>query len=275
MATNAVDEDGLRKLGKNLLTFIGSALIIKPEKNTPEDVVASGTFSYVDTGDQTLLVTCDHVFAEFNTLREKDDKIEFCWGAGPGRTPQQLTHCVPTDRNSHIDICTFTCEIPGGLDQIGKAFFRPESWPPARVEEGDLVIGIGFPGEHRGMETKNGQVGLALVASFVSGQVSTVSDRHFTVADEACERWSVQLSDKSFDTAWGGMSGGVFFKVLGANEYKLAGFMKEGGSKLVLDTEGSLCDGEDAPREINATLFVSHADFILASGKLDYGLIPY
>ncbi len=270
-----LDEAAARELGTILLHFIGSALIIRPATNSPDDVVASGTFSYIDTGEKTLLVTCDHVVAEFEALLAEDEKMELRWGPGPGQVPIQLSADVPLDRNSSVDICTFGCPIPSNLQPFGKFFLKSPSWPPPRVEVGDTVIGIGFPGQHRETEIKEGQVGLALVASLVSGEVSTVSHRHFTVADEDCTRTSIQLGDKSFETSWGGMSGGVFFKVVGENHFELAGFMKEGGSKLVLDTDGTIDESEDAPKELNATLFISHADFILANGKLDHGLIPY
>ena len=270
-----LDETALRELGTILLKFIGSALVIKPETDSPADVIANGTFSYVDTGEKTLLVTCDHVVAEFEGLRAEDATIEFCWGPGQGQRPKQITHCPPLDRNAVVDICTYDVCVPDGLDTIGKCFFKRESWPPPRVQVGDTVIGIGFPGKHRGSDTREGQVGLVLVASFVSGQVSSVSDRHFTIADEDCTRSSIQLGDKSFETSWGGMSGGVFFKILGENQYDLAGFMKEGGSSLVLDTAGTPASEEDSLKDLNATLFVSHADFILSNGKLDHHLIPY
>lgn len=270
------DEDNLRNLGMTLLRFIGSALIVKPVTNTPLDVTAMGTFSYINTGEQALLVTCDHVHKEFVAQRKIDSNIEFCWGIGEGQEPLQLTHCSPLDRNSHFDICTFACKYSNSdLEKIGKSFFESKSWPPPRVKKGDLVIGIGFQGKHKGIKTNNGQRGLSLVASFVSGQVSTVSDRHFTLADEDCSRWVIKLGETNYSASWGGLSGGPFFQVIKPDHYELAGFMKEGGSNFVSDTGGTVARGEKKSNEINATLFIAHADIILATGKLDHGLMPY
>lgn len=271
-----VDKDAVTRFAENLLKFIGTALLVKPETDSPKDVVASATFTYVDTGEQTLLVTCDHVYSEFERMKEEEPSLELCWAPAPNVRPLGISDIKPFDRNAVVDVCTFTLALEGGLEKVGKRYLRPKTWPPSRVAVGDLVVGIGFPGAHRRPEIRDGKEGLMMVASLVSGRVHSVTDRHFTIADEDSERWSVQLTNRNFTAAWGGMSGGVFVKQINDEEFELAGFMREGGSRIVEDTSGTATESkENDPHELHSTLFASHADLILANGKLDSGLIPF
>jgi hypothetical protein len=268
------DKQAAVELGKILLRFIGSALVVRPDTDSPEDIVASGTFSYIDTGLHKFIVTCDHVFAEFERLRAQDNRFEFCWGVGPGIRPLCLSMVKPRDRHKGVDLCTFQVVPPDALQASGKCFMKPIVWPPARVAEGDLAIGIGFPGAYRHSRTSGAKPELGLVASLVSGTVHSVTDRHFTIADEGSDRLCLQLTNMQYEASWGGMSGGMFFRVEAENEYHLAGFLRAGGSMSVNGTDGSPCCRADQPDELHSPLFVAHADLVLEDGELDHLRIP-
>lgn len=230
MALTDEQRTELRELGTLLKRFIGSALIIAPKTDTPKDVVGNGTFSYVDTGEQKLLVTCAHVFDEFKAAKDEDPSTVLGWGLVDGGPPTILKGIEPLDHDrATIDVCTFKAEVVGGIEAVGRNWVRPAKWPVDRVEVGDLVIGVGFPGRHRRIETRDGKEALVMVMSFIAAPVSSVSERHFVLADEAADRWSAQLDpERKYGVSWGGMSGGVFFKVLEENHYELAGFLYEG-----------------------------------------------
>jgi hypothetical protein len=184
-----------------------------------------------------------------------------------GTEPVVISACAPLDKDRKgIDLSTFAASVGGGIEAVGKHWLASPKWPVDRVSEGDLVIGIGFPGLHRRPDIKNGQEGLVMVESFVSGRVSSVSQRHFVLADEDADRWVAQLdAEHEYEASWGGMSGGVFFKVIAENNYQLAGFMYEGGATW---NDGSTDD-------LRSNIYVTHADFIKADGTLDHGRIPF
>jgi hypothetical protein len=258
--------NNLQSVGATLLSFVSPAVILRAGDRETEEILHNGTLSYVSTGESTLLVTSAHVWDEFAKLKQSDDRIRFAWYPAQGVAAKDLSTYEPTGHNrSQIDLCTFAVDLPTALPTIGKKWANVLEWPPGRPSVGDRVIGVGFPGANRTEQEVEGNRSLVMVASVVSGTVGSVSDRHFVVSDENAERFMLNIGDGSYVPQFGGMSGGVFFRVRETDEdifLDLAGFLYE-----VYDVHG---EGHD----VHASLYVTHADFILGSGKLDYSRIP-
>ena len=110
-------------------------------------VTANGSFGLVDTGSKKLLVTCHHVWDEFQRGRLNDPDLRMCLSVGKGpAVPFNPTNTIGEDRQSDIvafDMGSLTAAI-GALK-----FFSLRQNPAPRVAQEDIVFFSGFPGKLR------------------------------------------------------------------------------------------------------------------------------
>ena len=110
-------------------------------------VTANGSFGLVDTGIKKLLVTCYHVWDEFQKARLENPDLMMCvcldW-----KNPVVFAPNKPLGEDQKLDIATFDME-PLLAACGGRKFFPLNQNPPRKVEKGDALFFIGFPGNLR------------------------------------------------------------------------------------------------------------------------------
>ena len=159
--------------------------------------------------------------------------------AGHNAPPIDISSWKIIDSDRDIDIVTIA--IPENFDPktINKSFCRPQSWPPKRVARGEVALFVGMPGIHRKIISG----GIRNHFTPVCDSVSSVSNRHFVLADEnGRNQFEYQTGLPAFGPT-GGVSGAPVF-INREKQLILSGVVYEGG-----ETE-------------QATFFAAHADFI-------------
>lgn len=173
------------------------------------NVTANGSLGLVDTGIKKLLVTCFHVWDEFQKARLQNPELKMCLCLDPAN-PVVFAPSGPLGEDSKLDIATFD------MDSLlpacgGRKFYPLYQNPPRRVEVRDKLFFIGFPGHLRVESPEFIQFGRA---PFATG-VSSVSDFRF-LSDTS----NLRYSPKQF----GGISGCPCFLVREDRPIHLVGF---------------------------------------------------
>lgn len=122
-------------------------IFFSTSRHDPADVVNSGSFGLVDTGKRKLLVTCFHVWEEFQSGKLQDPKLEMSLGADKQKAPI-FSPEKPIDADKKLDIAVFDME-PLMHASEGRKFYPLHQSPPKKVEKGDLLLFIGFPADYR------------------------------------------------------------------------------------------------------------------------------
>jgi hypothetical protein len=134
------------------------------------NVIANGSFGLVDTGSKKLLVTCLHVWNEFQQQQLENPGLNLCICLDK-KNPVVFAPKQPLGEDSELDIATFDMEP--FLDACsGLQFYPLKQNPPRRVNVDDALFFIGFPGDMR-FETENmlgvGRAPYAVRVSSVDG----------------------------------------------------------------------------------------------------------
>jgi len=154
-----------------------------------------------------------------------------------------------------LDLATMRLPDAGRITWGGKSYFKAETWPPVRAQKGQVAVLAGFPGMHREPSSR----GLEVRATPICDFVTSVSDRNIFLVDEDMARVAVKHNPalKDLDSL-GGMSGSAVYVVdEGRHVPMLVGFMYEAG-------QGT-----------HAFIFIAHAAYIRADGRLDRSSMPW
>jgi len=109
-------------------------------------ITNQGSYGLVDSGSMKLLVTCQHVWEDFQTERGKDPQLQMFVCPYPGTTFFSLGAIRPIDEDRELDLAIFNVEP--FIDQLDESEFCPlyrSSLP--RVKKFDALAFIGFPGK--------------------------------------------------------------------------------------------------------------------------------
>jgi hypothetical protein len=113
----------------------------------PSGVVNNGSFGLVDTGVKKMLVTCFHVWNDFKKAQRQnpDLKMLICLDSGPFVV---LGVEKPLGESEKRDIVTFDMEqlLPACSE---RKFYPLSQKPPRKIQQGDVLYSIGFPGHFR------------------------------------------------------------------------------------------------------------------------------
>jgi hypothetical protein len=180
-----------------------------PSRRAPA-MINNGTASLVDLGNGPMAITCSHVIASFRERLRGGRPSLFQIGNSRLDPVAQLI-----SENENLDLAVIGLrddqakEIIGDGD-IGSSFFRPVSWPPKRVAQGDFIAFGGFPGQWR-TQSDLDTLEFGTYSVGASG-VTTVGDSYF-VAQFEREYWVQVLNNKGVDhlADLGGLSGGPAF----------------------------------------------------------------
>lgn len=110
-------------------------------------VTANGSFGLVDTGSKKLLVTCYHVWEEFQkaALENPDSRMCIC---PDQKHPIIFSPAKPLGEDRNLDVVTF--DIASLVEFFGADKFYPiNQKPPPKVEKTDALFFIGYPGNLR------------------------------------------------------------------------------------------------------------------------------
>lgn len=185
---------------------------------SPVDVIANGSFGLVDTGDKKLLVTCNHVWDEFQKLREQNAALRMfiCLR----RQSPIVFGQEPIDHDKSLDIVTFDMK-PLLAICSGNKFYRLDQNPARPVAKGDPLFFLGYPGYLRvatGKAVQFGRVPYAVAVNSVDGLRF-----HSNISEIKYEEDS-ELVPKS--NRHGGISGSPCFLAHGkARPMQLVGFV--------------------------------------------------
>lgn len=231
-------------------------LITLPSRNAgPEAIINSATVSFVNTGDAKLLVTCDHVVADFESLRSANSDAVVAIAGGQQKHPICIGDYTIVDRDAGLDLATLKLPDETRIQQIQKNYFPCDNWPPRRPAVNDFVVMLGFPALHREASARGLEVRETPVCDFVS----STSDRHFVLADEAAERTITKfIPDLKDFGPLGGMSGAAAYVVdPSTNKLCIAGFMYEAGA------------------DATGLIYISNAEYLNADGRFDRPAMPW
>jgi hypothetical protein len=233
---------------KGLEHFTVMLGITTGDSPTATDVVANATGTLINTGKHQFLVTNHHVYAKFQSHRDKSPHSMLIMSGAHGTQFLDISEakCLGSDKAFDLAVLSIP---PLTVFKQRKLFLCPEKWPPPRAEKGMLAVLVGYPGEGRKVE-QNGALGASPLSAVM--RVVSVSERHFVIADEDQDAHMFVPKGQKPLTSFGGISGsGVHVirpKGLTANDIWLGGFVYEEG--------------------FGHSLLVAHADHINADGSI-------
>lgn len=235
-------------IGDLVRPFVVAILALPLDCRSPNNIICGGSGGFIDTGSTRLLITAKHVA---DLLHNPGTSLVLA--AGDKCSPLPLDGFEIIDANEDLDIATLSVPSSFTPSQIDRQYLKLASWPPPRATSGESAFFVGYPGIHR--EATVNSLDLSLTV-FCDG-ISSVSDRHFVMADETGERLPVTLEQglPPFGPT-GGISGCLVF------------IERQG---IVIPT-GVLYEGGDGH---DTTFFAAHLDFVKSDGKINRSAMPW
>ncbi|EMR05788.1 peptidase Do [Bhargavaea cecembensis DSE10] len=132
---------------------------------------------------------------------------------------------VSIDDDLDLAVIDLSESLNKDLEDTGKMFFTPESWPPSESEIGDQVYIAGFPGIFREDE----EMFSSIYYTAIHEEIMDVTDRRLIVKFSR-ENWKKALGLKEISDLkrLGGLSGGPVF-ICRDDKPELVGFTYEDG----------------------------------------------
>lgn len=178
-------------------------------------IEGSGSFGLIAIGDRKLLVTCWHVLDGFKQKRATNPALRFGIGFG-GQRPRSISLedllNMKVDEERRCDLVTF--DVSDALDLVvasGLDFFNLSANPPPKVQVGDVLYMIGFPGKGR----IQNETSVGFPRQPFGVQASHVGDFSFI---------SHVINLKLDESDYGGISGAPCFLVREGAPIRLVGF---------------------------------------------------
>jgi hypothetical protein len=237
-----------------LLPHVAILVFVSDRDRQNIRVTRNGSVSFIDTGRECLLVTCDHVIREFQELRQDDPSLRMAIGGGGTEGLLELLDEYVVDRDDYADLATLRLPDPYAIQSFGKAYFRSAvSWPPAHPAVREEVVALGFQGENRIQIAK----GLRARTTLFKCPVSSVAEKHFLFVDEEETRRVVKIDQELGELGGlGGMSGSGAFAFNKDGLTRVVGFFYESLPAFGIETH-------------RVPMYFTHAAFISEEGTID------
>jgi hypothetical protein len=237
------------------LSRFAAPIFVLPAPDAPlAQIAAYGTLTFIDTGQVKVWVTCSHVLTGMMEEAQKSADSIACVFLGPDHPVIYLDKIPVIDQSDRIDLAVLA--VPFELSpQSDRIFYKVPRWPIPRATIGESVTVIGCPRSDLEIQPTGGAT---IGYSWFGFSVSSVSDRHFVMANERGDRSYIVAppdTDTSKPLLLPGMSGGPAFANRGPNRVELVGFIYEG-------------------RDSDSSIFLTHANFLCPDGTLDHHAIP-
>lgn len=146
--------------------FCGPLCFTRSLKSAFGNVIANGSFGLVDTGKKKLLITCYHVWEDFEKSRLECPDLKMCVFLNRN-TPVGASGVVldfqPIDQDKHLDLVTFDIE-PLLSECRNRKFYPLNESPVRRIKKGDQFVFIGYQGALRSTTVEYVQFGNMIYA---------------------------------------------------------------------------------------------------------------
>src|SRR2546426_5291568 len=188
--------------------------------------IRNATCSAIETPQGAFLLTADHVLVETLSAIESGENIICRAGCLELRLLDGDFY-----RKPRHDIATIPIPTAGiqALEAFGWQIVRPQTWPAAQVELGDVVIVCGFPGTTREIVSWEKGVFPSLA---IAGIVNVADDDWCSYRGNPQEISQVDVrrgEQTTLFTDLRGISGGPVFRIVGPALYlELVGAVSEG-----------------------------------------------
>jgi hypothetical protein len=150
-STKPAKEIIIEQLDCELFRYCGPVFVAPALKSYPEQMIGNGTYALIDTGERRLLITCCHVWDEYEKHHDVNPEAIIAISLGDGnscfafRNPNN--HLVSIDRD--LDLVALEFELKEIPFSHNKSWFRVLDWPIPRIEKGGHIVTLGFPGAWR------------------------------------------------------------------------------------------------------------------------------
>jgi hypothetical protein len=129
-------------------------------------VINNGSFGLIDTGRKKMLVTCHHVWNDFQKAQQQNPELKMlvCLDSGPFVV---LDAEKPLGEDKKLDIATFDMEPLLGACG-GRKYYPLNQKPPRKVERGAVLFVVGFPAHFRTVKDIHLSYGRQAIAMVVA-----------------------------------------------------------------------------------------------------------
>jgi hypothetical protein len=256
--TKTAKEIRNEQLDHELFQYCGPIFIAPKLKSYPEQIVGCGTYALIDTGKRRVLVTCCHVWDDYETHHDADEEAVLAVSFGDGNScfafKSPKNHLVSIDRD--LDLVVLEFEPEEIKFSHKKSWFQISEWPIPRIEKGKRIVTLGFPGAWRrtaGVECVFRRVAIPLTVTDVSKYgIAAFSDGN-----------NHQVLNDMKDSL-GGISGSPAYCLNEKRELCLVGFAKSG----VETTDAPNRKYQSSPDSPLPAVFFTHASFLQQDGSL-------
>jgi len=196
----------------------------------------------VHTGERTLCVTAGHVYSKYLVDRARYRDLECQVGSVRVKLEDYLV-----DHNQELDLATFELS-PILLAGTRMVAHGAGSWPPSRLQEGEIVVLGGYPGLLR--EEQVGRVGTTFL-SIMARVAQTSADHSATLVGKEDADSPTGAGKLPTGAELGGLSGGPAYRyhVKPLEYLELVGFIYEASLQYEI-------------------VFARHASCISSSGRI-------
>jgi hypothetical protein len=188
--------------------YCGPIFFARSLESADGNITANGSFGLIDTGQKKILVTCHHVWKDFQNAVDKDPDLNLCVCLDRN-PPVILDQGQLIDQDKQLDIATFDIE-PLLAACVGRKFYPLNQNSACRLKNGDPLAFVGYPGKFRSATDEGVQFGRML--------------HGVSVSDVSNLRVAAKISK-----AHGGISGTPCFLVRSGKPSLLVGFATEEG----------------------------------------------
>lgn len=247
-----MNED-MRHNAEQIRPCITPLLVYPRSADSASDLKCGGTAFFVRSGATDFLVTAYHVYQHIESLGHEFFPVIV---PSDGRGVVDISSWSLVSGNEFVDIAVFRVPDEFEIQSIGKVALTYRASPATRIQEGEAVFFMGFPGQHRIATTSKLTYGMVPVMD----SVTSVNSRAFLLSDDLCERISTGIEPVFGELkGFGGFSGSPMLTVR-SGLFELVGVFIEG------------CFEENG---IHALFRGAHFDLVKADGGIDEARIPY
>ena len=257
-STKTAKEIWIEQLDRELFRYCGPVFVAPALKSYPEQMIGNGTYALIDTGEKRLLVTCCHVWDEYEKHHDANSETVLAVSLGDGDSniafKNPKSHLVSIDRDLDLVVLEFEPkEIPVSHN---KSWFRVSDWPIPRIEKGSHIVTLGFPGDWRRT------AGVECVFRRVAIPLSVTDVSKYSIAAFSDGKNDQVLNDMK--DSLGGISGSPAYRLNEKSELCLVGFAKSGSEK----TDAPNRKYQSSPDSPLPAVFLTHASFLQPDGLL-------
>jgi hypothetical protein len=229
----------LDRLHRQLLPHVGSIFIAPGPATLPREIIGGATATLLDTGARRMLITCHHVLQELRDQKKETPSAILALNLGDGNQTVELpdpeNHLIH-DQATPLDLVSFRYAGLCSPSFPEKQYLQVKTDHSPRVERGDYLVFVGFPGAFRstrGCLVKITSMAIPLVVTDVSP--STI----FAAADGNNDEVLTDMQDH-----FGGFSGSPVYLVKEQRPLVLVGFVRAwarlGGGCLMVSPSSPL-----------------------------------